>query len=377
MPKYDITLEEIKEKNQEIEKNFSKLDEWFIPRDRPAFYLTNDFHPYFAAFPPELVGRILDRYSKEGDLVLDPFVGGGSSAVECVLRNRKFVGIDISELAVLISKVKSTPINISLNKVNTFLKRVKNEVENAKTYKAPSNDIIKDWFDHNTALVLSTIIYNIDKEKDAAVKDFYRIAFSSIVRKASKAKNAEQHLCKKKGKKIPNALELFGNKLRQMVPLMNEFYNKTKKNYKSVLQLGDVRKLDELAKENSVDLIITSPPYGTGSKYTSIYALSFGWLNLKKPSLKESLEKNRDFSEQLKIAIGKMYKVLKKNKYCCIVYGDPTTEESLTYKAIEDAKEAGFKYEGLISCPIEKTLSNHHQKYRRFIPKDFILIFRK
>ena len=55
-------------------KQFNKNHEWFIPRDRVNFYLTHDFHPYFAAFPPQLVARLLHYHSKRGDVFLDPFI---------------------------------------------------------------------------------------------------------------------------------------------------------------------------------------------------------------------------------------------------------------------------------------------------------------
>ena len=67
---------------------------------------------------------------------------------------------------------------------------------------------------------------------------------------------------------------------------------------------------------------------------------------------------------------------MKKNNIFC-VYGDPSTEDSITLKAINNCKKIGFKYLGLISCPIEKTVKKHHTSYKRFIPKDFILIFKK
>ena len=55
----------ISKNNLNVEKRSKKIDEWFIPRDRSAFYDTHDFHPYFAAYPPNLVSRILDKYGKE------------------------------------------------------------------------------------------------------------------------------------------------------------------------------------------------------------------------------------------------------------------------------------------------------------------------
>ena len=110
------------------EKKFNKVDEWSIPRDRFSFYLTHDFHPYFAAFPPELVKRLLDRYSKEGDVFLDPFMGGGSAIVEGFRLKRRVMGVEISPFAKFISEVKVTPIKINKKKNSNLLSQIKNDV---------------------------------------------------------------------------------------------------------------------------------------------------------------------------------------------------------------------------------------------------------
>jgi len=52
-------------------------------------------HP--AQKPVELIGKILQEYSNETDLILDPFLGSGTTAVACKRLNRRFIGIEISE----------------------------------------------------------------------------------------------------------------------------------------------------------------------------------------------------------------------------------------------------------------------------------------
>lgn len=54
----------------------------------------NDDHP--AKFPLELARRVVQLYSDPGDIVMDPFVGSGTTAVAAVLMGRQFVGIDSS-----------------------------------------------------------------------------------------------------------------------------------------------------------------------------------------------------------------------------------------------------------------------------------------
>jgi DNA modification methylase len=60
--------------------------------DIPAESATRVGHP--APFPVELPRRLIDLYTYRGDLVLDPFVGSGSTAVAAVRTERHFIGFD-------------------------------------------------------------------------------------------------------------------------------------------------------------------------------------------------------------------------------------------------------------------------------------------
>lgn len=52
-------------------------------------------HP--APFPEELPNRLIQLYSFKGDIILDPFMGSGTTAVSALKTDRKFVGYDISK----------------------------------------------------------------------------------------------------------------------------------------------------------------------------------------------------------------------------------------------------------------------------------------
>ncbi len=59
---------------------------------------------YRGNFAPQIARNVISRYSKEGDLVLDPMVGGGTSLIEAKLLNRKSIGRDINENALKITE---------------------------------------------------------------------------------------------------------------------------------------------------------------------------------------------------------------------------------------------------------------------------------
>jgi DNA methylase N-4/N-6 len=56
---------------------------------------------------PYIPRNILLRYSKENDLVLDQFVGGGTTLVEAKLLNRNIIGVDVNDIALNRCKEKT------------------------------------------------------------------------------------------------------------------------------------------------------------------------------------------------------------------------------------------------------------------------------
>ncbi|MBL0129468.1 MAG: hypothetical protein IPP83_18920 [Flavobacteriales bacterium] len=68
--------------------------------------LSHNLYRYPARFSPRFVREIIASLSEPGDLVMDPFVGGGTSAVEALSAGRSFLGCDINPIAVFASRAK-------------------------------------------------------------------------------------------------------------------------------------------------------------------------------------------------------------------------------------------------------------------------------
>lgn len=73
--------------------------------------LTHGFYRYPATASPELVRELLLSSSAVNDLVMDPFMGGGTTLVEAIANGRRTIGGDLNSLAVFISRVKTTPLS--------------------------------------------------------------------------------------------------------------------------------------------------------------------------------------------------------------------------------------------------------------------------
>ena len=61
---------------------------------------------YMAMFPPALPHYFIRRFTKRGDIVLDPFSGRGTTAVEAIAQDRVGIGNDLNDLAYVLTKGK-------------------------------------------------------------------------------------------------------------------------------------------------------------------------------------------------------------------------------------------------------------------------------
>lgn len=101
---------------------------------------THNFHPYPAKFIPAIPRKAIEKLSKEGETIMDPFCGCGTTLVEAKILNRKSIGVDSNPLACLISKVKSTKID-NFKLIDKFIVDIKEEIERLYENKIKEKEI--------------------------------------------------------------------------------------------------------------------------------------------------------------------------------------------------------------------------------------------
>jgi hypothetical protein len=103
----------------EAEHAFGKSDEIFrqvrrAALDRaPVSGLTHTFYRYPARFSPQFAGAAIEAFSRPGDLILDPYMGGATTIVEAIARGRQAVGCDLNSLAVFIARTKTSVVPVA------------------------------------------------------------------------------------------------------------------------------------------------------------------------------------------------------------------------------------------------------------------------
>ena len=112
--------------------NWELSFDWVPERERTKH--VHRLHPYKGKFIPQLVEYFLNRYFKKGDIVLDPFVGSGTTLIQANEMGIHSIGIDISEFNTIITEVKFANVNlIELQRtINEILKALKTYENNSQ-----------------------------------------------------------------------------------------------------------------------------------------------------------------------------------------------------------------------------------------------------
>lgn len=255
---------------------------------------------YLAMFPPNLPHFFIDRFSKAGDLVFDPFSGRGTTAFEACRMGRVGIGNDLNPLAVCLTKSK---VNIPKQQ-NIFkrLKELKAQYNDTNmSIKNISKDIsedIKMLYDEDTTLPqLIFLKQNLSKKRKV---DNFILGVLTGLMHGKHRKDGTSIYC---SIDMPNTFSMSPNYVRNFIkshkltkPKQNVFMLleqrisdilkmqestlKSLSNYKEgfCFESDALKSSDKVAKKygkNSIQLIITSPPY-----LKNIHYGKYNWIRL-------------------------------------------------------------------------------------------------
>lgn len=317
-------------------------------------YLTHWFYPYKGKFHPQMIRALLNIIGvKEEEIVLDPFIGSGTTALECQLLGINCVGIDISPLCVLISRVKTESLDV-LEKIEAtkdgFLIGIK--PENNTLYQQGG------LFSERRASEI----------KDEKVRNFFRLAEMIAHSDASRRKK--------------NFQASFASNVNKMAASIRDY---KKLVGRLGLKLGKAHIVKDDARSfdlggRKVQGIITSPPYSIALNYVAndshaLKAMGYDLDQIKSEFIGvrgSGINKFELYNKDMKRAYERMYSVLEKGRSCVVVIGNVTfqgKEVNTAQKVIDQCTAIGFKLER----KIEKIIFGLYN----VMQKEYILIFKK
>jgi len=118
-------------RRQEWEKELGIKLDWKLAFDalteKERTKHVHGIHPYKGKYIPHLVEYFLERYFKPGDIVIDPFMGSGTTLIQALEMGIHSIGIEISPFNCLIAEVKLQKYN--LNKLESTLLKLLDETK--------------------------------------------------------------------------------------------------------------------------------------------------------------------------------------------------------------------------------------------------------
>lgn len=313
-------------------------------------YLTHWIYPYKGKFHPQMIRALLNIIVlKEGDIVFEPFSGSGTTALEAQLLGINFIGIDISPLCVLQGKVKTKAI-YAIDEIiklkNTLISKLKPSLFNQED----------DFY---------RILEGIENK---IVRDFYALArLLAVSDESRRGRNFEQSFIKN--------LNLMIDSVKDYKEIAEELHLKLGD---IDLKIGDSRKVE--LSDNSIDGIITSPPYSIALDYVENDAHSLEDMGYKLNEIREGFigvrgkgrERVEFYNNDMKKSYSEMYRILKPNKYAVIVIGN-ATYQGQEVKTVEFT----IDYMTRLGFRLEKDILKLIFGLYNVMKKENILIFRK
>ena len=102
-------------------------------------------HPYFTRRPANVVRAYLERYSREGDVVLDPFGGTGVTAIEAFLLGRKAIQNDLNPFANFIARAIVDTTLTSTLPLQAAFEAVRQACEKGLSEIEKNDDAARAW----------------------------------------------------------------------------------------------------------------------------------------------------------------------------------------------------------------------------------------
>lgn len=374
--------------------------DWGFTDDDTRF-LGHDLHPYPAKFIPQLPGTLISLLSSRGELVFDPFGGSGTTALEAIRLGRRAVSVDANPVAALIGRVKTARVSLDVTAklhllhgaLRALLESLPSDsAQLVKSYGAHAPKIAnrEKWFADSAFGELAHIRYRISQLDNETAQDIAILALSRTVLSASFQDSETRY------KSVPRDVPV-GETTKRYVKEFESVMKSVARNAAatrygvSKFLTGDMRHLSaQDVPDGSVDLVVTSPPYGNATDYHLYHRFRLLWLGydpiaLGKVEIGSHLKHQRESSgfesyfTDMRQALDGINRVLKNGRYAALVIGD-SVYGGETYATAdllaEKASEHGFDTTCVIERPVHKTKRSFTPAGRRAATES-LLILRK
>jgi DNA modification methylase len=250
-----------------------------VPADDP------DARAHVHGFHSDTARRLIQGLSGDGAVVLDPFMGSGTVLVEARLLGRRALGTDLNPLAVELSHLKTRGTTAAERAaLLAAARRVVDHAEERRVSRAgptrPYGREDREMFDVHMLLELDGLSDGISRETSPFERNALLLVLSAILVKASRRPGDTAQSAKPRRLASGFAIRLFGKKTEELTIRLEDFEGRLPHGAPPAkVALEDARAL-RIARENTVDLVVSSPPYPGVYDYARHHDARLRWLGM-------------------------------------------------------------------------------------------------
>lgn len=276
-------------------------------------------HAYAASFGDDLARDLLSSNASEGGCLLDPWAGSGTGLIQARMLGVNCIGIDIDPVACLICNVSLFSFGVDeLDELLVHVTRQVNAIEaelsplcygedswpaaahysiNGFEGVIPNIDALEFWFAPLQRAILSALVALANSFTDSRYQELVRVAISSsIIRKwpntisqAMDIDHSRPHRVLRDDLTVSSQIGIFRKVINQVVKRLKSINSQpSNHNFDWKVIEGDATIVLRDLPLNSVDYILSSPPYFNAIDYPRAHKFSQWWLWPNR----ESLNKN-------------------------------------------------------------------------------------
>jgi len=313
------------------------------------------YHWYPARFVPRVPGILVSYFSEPSEIVLDPFCGSGTTHVEAARLGRRSIGIDTNPIAVLMTAAKLIGSDDGLFGKYTDLVLGRAEAQLTSLFHDHTSfshlEVIPNaaenaaWYEDVTLRELAALWLAVE-EIECTFKVVGRAAFSSILRFCCSQDKHWGWICdnvKPSRLQYRPAKALFRRKLQDFGIAAKELrrqravggFQETDFSSEHSLLTGACAEILKEAPSESIDLIVTSPPYYSVTDYVRSQRLTFLWYDFgfdtsRQMEIGARYKRHRhesltQYLDGMRESLVEIIRVLKPGRVCALVLGESPT----------------------------------------------------
>jgi DNA modification methylase len=317
-----------------VARRLAALDWGFA--EAPAAEHSHGLHPYPAKFVAQLPRQAIRLLSEPGDLVLDPFSGGGTAGVEALLAGRDYIGIDANPVGNAVGRAKTARLAgddlHALRRLEAQLLALQEPDLDAEPPWLPAIPNVDKWYDHRVFRALGVVRTFVTEVDRASARGLALLAFAQASARVSFQESETRYTSKPRRIEVLEVSRAVVTELRRM------------RRIAEAVELGgsgtatfvdaDARDPDSYpADDASVGVIVTSPPYPNTYDYHLYHRFRLFWLgedptalrrveigsHLKNQGVKDPADA---YLEDMRAVLENCLRVLMPARYAVFVVGD-------------------------------------------------------